>query len=85
MQTDELFLDPVESGDETATTGSSSEGAEIIYKDSMKVVNLPDCQHEYVLDPSDETDQYFAIKCRKPGCIHGRLLNKSVHQKATYI
>lgn len=35
-----------------------------------------DHEHHYLPDFSDETDEYVALSCAKPGCIHGLL-----HQK----
>lgn len=34
-------------------------------------------EHQYVKDETDETEEYYAIKCIVHGCPHGRLVAKS--------
>lgn len=46
----------------------------VIDKRSMETVTNPDCVHEYVKDPTDETPEYFAEVCR--WCPIGRLVKK---------
>ena len=64
-------------------TNRTDDNVEIIHKDQMIELTKPGCEHNWVIDPTDETDHYFAIHCTE--CPIGKLLDKTVHKKATYV
>lgn len=57
--------------DNTTETGNGF----VITPDQMKQLNDPECKHEWEVDPTDESDYWYAVKCKH--CILGRLIKKS--------
>ncbi len=83
------MAEPINDGDEVAYTigevVEESESAinkdsywlgniEVIKKSQLKQLNDPKCEHNWKLDPSDESDHWYSIKCTK--CIVGKLMKK---------
>lgn len=53
---------------------SESGNGFVITQDQMIKLNDPKCKHEWVKDPTDETDDWYAVKCKH--CILGQLIKK---------
>ena len=53
---------------------SESGNAVVITQDQMIQLNDPQCEHEWVRDPSEETDSFYGEQCKH--CIIGRLIKK---------
>ena len=53
----------------------SGDKVEYIAKSEMKQLNDPKCKHVWKLDPSDQSEHFFAIKCEN--CIVGKLIKRN--------
>lgn len=81
---DSLYISEVVEPDETGTNESYGlNTVETIKREDFLELTVPGCQHVWEIDPTDETEHYFSIKCAN--CPLGKLLDKSVHQKKDYV
>lgn len=60
--------------DDNGEVNDTFKNIHIVKMDEVDPLNDPECKHEFVKDPTDENENYYAEVCKN--CPVGRLIRK---------